>query len=606
MVKRFKRNKISNSTHIKRRTFLGGMLGSGTATIAGLIHPTKAKAASWSSDQYPCELYPDELEALVVGSGFGGAVSACRLSAKWPGKVMIVEKGKRWGRNDFPRNAEQWGEAFWNIPGDDVPRIIPIAGEKYGVFDLRSYEHVDILQGAGWGGGSLLYATALIEPISPYYDENWPTAIQYDNVKPYYDIHSSIMGARTVPAATDSEPERAMTDRRTTSELVAQGEGINKQDLKIGVFFGNDFDQPTPMGENEVNPHGALQTSCTYCAECVIGCNVGAKTSLDYNYLYVAENKYKARVKTQHMVDKIIPLSSSGFEDISTNGEFGFHIYMVDLVAKKTLIVKAKRVVLAAGALGSTEMLLRNKEAYKTLPRVSQRLGDHFSPNGDFFNFSLFTDQDSGADLGPTIFEYVDYHQGGVNGQRDGFIAEQLSLPFAAIEDLIAVLAPGAVMRSLLDKLMDTASNRILTQFTIGMDSSSGKYSLRWSSKALRLDWKYEDNLKLYDKMIKAAQRTRHYLGSQFSIVFPTWIWPLRRNITVHPLGGCIAANSDSEGVVSGTRGDLGKVFQYENLYVADGSIIPGAVGVNPAVTIGAIAEMIAEDITGIAPSTTL
>jgi len=597
-------NTPTSQPKFKRRSFLGGLLGGAAAAGLPLSAPEKAHAsgAGWSSNHYPQQHYDAGLEAVVIGSGFGGAVTGCRLSKKWPGKVMIVERGKRYGRGDFPRSVPELAKGFWNLPGDDVPRLIPNFGECRGVFDLRAYTHIDVLTAAGWGGGSLLYANALIKPISPTFDSRWPQTIQQSSLQPYYGVHASVMGARTVPRGP--EAERALEARYAASDSIAEAEGVQKHALNVGVFFGNDFDNPTPIGQDEVNTHGALQSSCRYCAECPMGCNYGAKTSLDYNYLHVAEHKYGALTKTEHMVDKIVPLNALGAEDAGSSGEHGYHVHMVDLNNKITLVVKAKRVIVAAGVLGSNEILLRNQKLHKTLTNISPKLGQGFSSNGDFFNVVLLTQKPSGSASGPTIVEFIDYNQQA--GDPNGFIAEHMALPFNALANLVQVLKPSQALQNFVTKLLTVTGDRVLTQFTIGQDSSDGKMSLSRWTKGLRLNWQQNNNYGLYNSMIGAAVRAKRKLKALLAIYFPTWVTPLERNLTVHPLGGCAMADSESTGVVSAKRGEMGLVFNYKNLYVADGSIIPSAVGVNPALTIGAIAEMIAEDITGVEPTATL
>ncbi len=588
--------------NVKRRSFMRGILGGSiTAAMAGMGISPSAKAATWSSSFYPKEKYPDELEALIIGSGFGGAVSACRLGAKWPGKVMVVERGKRYRRNEFPRKVTELAQSFWNIPGDDAPRIINL-GESHGVFDVRSYDHMDVITAAGYGGGSLLYAAALMEPVDPNYDANWPATIQYDQMKPYYGIVKDVLCAAETPRGP--EPERALNDRYTTTQLIADGEGISKYTLPVGVFFGNDPSNPTPMGQDEYNKHGALQTSCTYCGECMVGCNVGAKTSLDYNYLYVAETKYNAIVRTEHMVDRIVALDAFGLESSVANGSRGYHVHMVDLVRKKTVVVKAKRVIVAAGSLGSTEILLRNKEAHGTLPFISSKLGHQFSGNGDFGNFVFLSDQPMEANLGPTIQEYLDY--GASEGGPLGFVNEHLALPLGIVKDIIQVINPGPVAQELVDNLLNTLGDNFLFSASIGKDSSDGRMRLDWFTKGMRLSWPYQNNLSLYDRMIDSVSRVKGYLGAKVTLPIPTWVWPLRRNMTVHALGGCPIGTDISRGVVSAKKGELGRVFNYTGLYVADGSIVPSAIGSNPSITIASLAEMIAEEITGITPTTTL
>jgi len=587
---------------IKRRSFVRGILGSSiTAAMAGMGISPSARAATWSSSYYPKEYYPDEVEALIIGSGFGGAVSACRLGAKWPGKVMVVERGKRYGRDEFPRQITELAQSFWNIPGDAVPRIVNL-GESHGVFDLRSYDHMDIITAAGYGGGSLLYAAALMEPVDPSYDTHWPATIQYEQMKPYYGIVKDVLGAAETPRGP--EPERALNGRYQTTQTIADGEGINKVTLPVGVFFGNNPANPTPMGQDEVNKHGALQTSCTYCGECVVGCNVGAKSSLDYNYLYVAENKYDTIIRTEHMVDRIVPLDAFGFESSLANGSRGYHVHMVDLVRQKNVVVKAKRVIVAAGSLGSTEILLRNKHAHGTLPFISGKLGQQFSGNADFGSIYFLADNPMEGHLGPAVQEYLDY--GASEGGALGFITEHLSLPLGIAKDIIQILNPGPIAQDLVDNLVQTLGDNVLMSASIGKDSSDGRMTLDWFTKGMRLSWPYQNNLSIYDRIIDSVNRARDYLGATVAMPIPTWTWPLRRNMTVHPLGGCPIATNSSRGVVSANKGEMGQVFNYKGLYVADGSLLPSALGSNPSITIASLAEMISEEITGIAPTTTL
>ncbi|HET8706361.1 MAG TPA: GMC family oxidoreductase, partial [Pseudomonadales bacterium] len=302
-------------------------------------------------------------------------------------------------------------------------------------------------------------------------------------------------------------------------------------------------------------------------------------------------------------VDKIVPLNEQGLEDANATGEFGYHVHMVDLANKATLVVNTKRVIVAAGVFGSTNILLRNKTLHKTLKNVSAKLGQKFSGNGDFFNFVLFTQKPTGGGTGPTIVDYIDYN---ASNDPKGYIAEPMSLPFAALSNLAQVLKPSKAFQDFVTNLLNATGDHVLTHFTIGPDSSDGTMSLARLTKGLRLKWPQNHNYGLYNKMIAGAVRAKRSLQGLLATYLPTWATPLQRNLTVHPLGGCTMADSPLTGVVSAKRGELGQVFNYKNLYVADGSIIPSAIGVNPVLTIGSIAEMIAEDITGIEPTIVL
>lgn len=591
----------SKKPQMKRRSFVKSVLGGSAAVLSGLGGARTAAAATWSSAYYRKEYLPGEWEAVVVGSGFGGAVTACRLGKRWPGAVMVVERGKRYGRGDFPRSVFELSRAFWKVPGDAAPRIVNL-GESHGVFDVRSFDHMDVITAAGYGGGSLLYAAALMEPVDPNYDTHWPASVQSEPMQPYFGIVKAVLGSTPTPRGP--EPERALDDRYETTRLIAEGAGVEKHVLPVGVFFGNDPANPTPMGEDEVNQHGAVQTSCLYCGECMLGCNYGAKTSLDYNYLYVAENQYGVAVRTEHMVDRIVPVDQYGNKDKYGDGRHGYLVEMVDLVKRKTRVVRTKRVIIAAGSLGSTEILLRNKHSSKTLRNISRKLGKQFSGNGDFGNLISLSHQPMEGNLGPCIQEYMDYDAS--SGHPLGFVNEHLALPLGIAKDLIGVINPGPLFDGFVDAVMNTVGDHLVFSASIGLDSSAGEMSLDWWSKGLRLSWPYRENLGLYNRMIDSVEKVRGALGAKLTLPIPTWIWPLRRNMTVHALGGCPIGNSAEEGVVSAQKGELGQVFNYQGLYVADGSIIPSAIGANPSITIAALAEMIAEEITGVTPTSTL
>ncbi|WP_144395424.1 GMC oxidoreductase [Pleionea sediminis] len=594
---------------VKRRSFLGFSLG--TLGASSLLKSKKAKADQqnfWNSESTERENYKtvqmtEEYEAIVVGSGFGGAVSACRLSAKWPGKVMVVERGKRYGKGDFARGFSGLSKSFWKLNGDNVPRLYPLFGESRGVFDLRNYDRMDSVVAAGFGGGSLLYGNALIEPASPYFDENWPANVKKEQMAKYYGVFKEVLNANQMPR--NGESDRHL-HRHDIYETIARESNLPRKDVEMAVFFGNDSQNPTPMGETEVNRYGVEQTSCTYCAECIVGCNYHAKNTVDLNYLHVAEHEYGMQVQTEHMVEKIVPLNASGLEDTAEDGKHGYHVYLIDLAEKVTRIAKTKRVVLSAGTYGSTEILLKNKHQYNTLSQLSEHLGKNYSGNGDFLTLVIGTDSPTDLDRGPTVIQYID-HNLQDNPDRDGFLAQDMSVPVNVFQDMVNLLQPSYAVRRHVDQMLKglKEGQHILLQVHVGLDKSNGQMYLH-RNNSLRLRWPYFDNYGLYNNIIEASKRAKEYLKAKLSFAFPTWIWPLRRNLTVHPLGGCILAESIDDGVVSANKGELGKVFNYENLYVADGSIIPSSLGANPALTIGALSEMICEEITGNTPTAKL
>ena len=276
-----------------------------------------------------------EYEAVVIGSGFGGAINACRLAKKWPGKVLVLERGKRYPMGSFPRTPQDMSNNFWNVLRDKQyqPKN---AGSKemYGLFDIRSFEHMDAVVGAGLGGGSLIYANVFLEPPEHIFDHNWPANCKKDALQPYYQTAKAVLGARPIP---DQRAPRREVLRTQFFKQFAKSDDRESELVDINVFFGNDFQKPTDIGVQEKNRYGAVQTSCVYCAECDVGCNTHSKNTTDLNYLFVAENAYQAQINTMALVEKIVPLNSSGDEDPTSGGEFGYKVMWFDLENNKSI-----------------------------------------------------------------------------------------------------------------------------------------------------------------------------------------------------------------------------------------------------------------------------
>jgi cholesterol oxidase len=574
-------------------------------------------------------------EAIVIGSGFGGAITGCRLAKKWDGgKVLILERGKRYPMGSFPRKPHDFARNFWAMPEErvrrprHVRRLIDRGEESHGIFDVRNYRHMDVLIGAGLGGGSLIYANVFMVPPNEVFDDRWPSSCKKNHLLPYYAIAKEVLGSRPIPVNDD--PRRQIIRQQLFAE-VARKNGRNSELVDINVFFGNNFQEPLAIGEQQRNRFGALQTSCVYCAECDIGCNYHSKNTLDLNYLFVAEHRYQAVVRTEHLVSKIVPVDSARAEDPGADGTNGYRVYYRNLVGSKTEIETAfaQRVVVSAGSLGSTEMLLRCKEHFHTLPRISEKLGCNFSGNGDFLSFALGSKLPADANYGPVITQRTDYNlfrdfdserafmmqdagYGNIlawfsEGAKPGFL--HLAALKHLLHDLFARLAAGQSLGSLgwaLDDLLskDVSFNACVL-LCMGIDKSNGVMTLDGDHQ-LSIDWPYTDSMPLYQAILKSGKQFSRTVQASVFTPLPTWDWPIRNNVTVHALGGCTLADDSSHGVTSADRKTFGQVFAYKNLYVADGAIVPTAVGANPTATISALSEMVAQGITGIAPDPSL
>jgi cholesterol oxidase len=410
----------------------------------------------------------DKCEAVVIGTGFGGAINACRLARHWPGKVVVLERGKRYGLGEFPRAPADFARNFWVLP-DRTPRPKHVckaarragARELHGMYDVRNYDHMDVVVCAGVGGGSLIYANVfLVPPDDVFADPRWPASCKKDNLTPYYAVAKSVLGSRPIPSAV-GDPRRHI-HKTELFQTVAKKAHRDSQLLDINVFFGKDFNTPLPIGKQCSNRFGALQTSCTYCGECVCGCNYHAKNTVDLNYLYVAENVHHAEVRTEHLVQEIVPVNSLDADDCNADGSNGYRVKFRDLKANTSRELLTKRVVVSAGCLGSTELLLRCKRVLHTLPNISDRLGQQFSGNGDFLSFVIggFNGE---PNYGPTITQATDYNLFRDFAPGHAFILEDASYPA-----FLSWFVEGARPRLMWWKPISRLVRHLLTSITSG------------------------------------------------------------------------------------------------------------------------------------------
>jgi cholesterol oxidase len=568
----------------------------------------------------------DRCEAVVIGTGFGGAINACRLARKWPGKVVVLERGKRYGLGEFPRAPGDFRRNFWVLPDrtphpGHVRRAAGKAGELHGMYDVRNYDHMDVVVCAGVGGGSLIYANVfLIPPDEVFAGKRWPGSCKKSNLLPYYAIAKSVLGSRPIPSPA-GDPRRRIL-KTELFQNVAQRAKRDSQLVDINVFFGEDPNAPPlAIGHQKRNRFGALQTSCTYCGECICGCNYHAKNTVDLNYLYAAENYHQASVLSECLVEEIVPVDAAGADHPGGDGSQGYCVKYRDLKQNKREAILTSRVVVSAGCLGSTELLLRCRQRLR-LPRISERLGQQFSGNGDFLAF-VVGGFSGNPNYGPTITQRTDFNFFGNFAPEHAFILEDASYPaFLAwfvegvrprwmwfrpvtrlvrrlITNLLSGKSPGTIGIAFGDLLSSSTSAESAVLLCMGLDTSNGTMELD-SNGHLRIDWPWRENLALYDAILDAGEEFKHWSGAEMFSALPTWDWPIRNNITVHPLGGCVLADSPAEGVVSADRANFGEVFGYKRLYVADGAILPTASGSNPVATISALSEMVAEGITNI------
>jgi cholesterol oxidase len=570
----------------------------------------------------------DKCEAVVIGTGFGGSINACRLARSWPGKVVVLERGKRYGMGEFPRAPADFARNFWALP-DRTPRPRHVrkaarkSGELHGMYDVRNYDHMDVVVCAGVGGGSLIYANVfLVPPDEVFADPRWPASCKKSDLTNYYAVAKSVLGSRPIPSAA-GDPRRHI-HKTELFQTVAKKAHRDSQLLDINVFFGNDHAIPLAIGKQDQNRFGAIQTSCTYCGECICGCNYHAKNTVDLNYLYVAEHVHHAEVRTEHLVDEIVPVNSSGVEDREADGSQGYRVKYRDLKTNTSGALLTNRVVVSAGCLGSTELLLRCKKVLHTLPKISDRLGQQFSGNGDFLSFVIEGFKGE-PNYGPTITQATDYNLFRDFAPGHAFIVEDASYPaflswfvegarprlmwWKPISRLARHLftsftsgkSPGMLGYAFADVLSDSTSEQSAVLLCMGVDTSTGVMDLD-ANGHLSVNWPMQQNRSLYDAILKEGEEFKRCAGAKVYTPLPTWDWPLRNNVTVHPLGGCVLADDCQHGVTNANPENFGEVFGYNGLYVADGAIVPTATGSNPVATISALSERVARGITRIEP----
>jgi cholesterol oxidase len=533
----------------------------------------------------------ERFDAVVIGSGFGGSVTAARL-AEAGRSVLVLERGRPYPPGSFPRSPAQLSRAFWDPP----------AG-RHGMFDVWSFTGVNAVTASGLGGGSLIYANVLLrKPRATFVREDgepWP--VTYDDLAPHYERVEQVIDPRPYP------PEHeAVTPKTRAMRAAAQALGREWESSPLAVAFAG-ADGPAlgaPLPDDPHNVHGVPRTTCRLCGECDLGCNFGAKQTLDHTYLSRA-SAAGATIRTLCEATVIVPRDGGYAVTYRQHlaAREGVRPALLHPSEEPVVTVDARRVIVAAGTIGTARLLLRNR---LSLPRLSPRLGEGFSSNGDLLTFAwrgprdidmstgpvitgtirwdddaspsgrMFQVQDAGVPaLGEWLFHAFDvpattwamrrlmlrWVRRRLRGDRDTSISSELS----------ALIGRGAV------------SSGTLPLLGMGRDIPGGRLFL--SGEDLDCDWDQRDSEAVFDAIVDASRDIARELGAQLRRV------PLAHLVTVHPLGGCSIAHEARDGVVDTATGEA---FGHPGLHVADGSLMPGPVGPNPSLTIAALADRFA------------
>ena len=530
---------------------------------------------------------------VVVGSGYGGSILAARISAalqNTPKTLCVLERGKEWPIGKFP---------------DSLPEVSAQARDHLinplGLYEYLDFPDIAIIKGSGLGGTSLVNANVAIIPDEEVLKQSaWPRNLALENLLPYYDRAAQILAARPHPRAKDLLKVKAL-DRR------AQQMGNAAFGLNIVVNFDI----------NGKNPYGVEQKPCIDCGDCVTGCNVGAKNTLYMNYLTLARNN-GADIFSETQVDWLEKIPGSGWRI------HGRRHGLLGLPEK--FVLDAGGVILSGGSLGTPEILLRSELHGLS---ISPRVGSGFTGNGDFFGLAFNSDYQTnvlgfGNDPdspwkpnapGPTIVGGIRYDPTLPFEKR--ITVEDLTFPKAYVS--AAMVAFGAVggvdtdvgdekeeaARLLRDNPLnpyrpDNAMNHTMLYLVMGHDDARGNLYLKTDllnpNGALEIDWDGAGREPVFTRINEELRRHARALGAHF-IADPIWnFMNLRKLVTAHPLGGCMVGEDSHQGAVD----EFGRVFTgdgsiHQGLFVADGSLIPRSLGVNPFLTISALSERIAE-----------
>lgn len=526
---------------------------------------------------------------VIVGSGFGGSVSAMRLTEKGY-SVLVLERGKRFEDRDFPKSN-------WNLP-----KYLWLPALRFhGFFEMTFMNGLLAMHGSGVGGGSLGYGNVLIEPddhlfASPSWSHlnDWKTELQ-----PHYQSARKMLGVTR-------NPRRLPADEVCRQIAESLGYGHTFESLPVGVFFG---EENVKVADPFFNGAGPGRSGCNFCGGCMVGCRYGAKNTLMKNYLYFAE-KNGAEVRAQVKVVDIKPLT---LEDHS-HGVINEARYAVVYQSSTSPIkhrqtVFAMNVIVSAGTIGTLELLFRCRDETKSLHKISGQLGNRVRTNSENILGVTARKRDVDYSKGIAIssifnadevtrVEPVRFNDGssfirmlsapiieGTNNMFMRFVKmlwEILSHPW---DFLYSKIFSRWARSTTILLVMQTEENLTRIRlgrsfFTFGRKGLVVQHEKEHSAESLPLA---HTVARAFADKVDGVPATS-FTDSLFN--FPT---------TAHLMGGVPFGKDEQEGVI-----DLNfEVFNYPGLYVVDGSVMPANPGVNPSLTITALAEYAMSKIQG-------
>jgi cholesterol oxidase len=515
-----------------------------------------------------------DCDYLVVGSGFGGAVSALRLAEKGY-RVIVLEQGRRIGPEQVAAGRRSLREFAWQ----------PELG-MHGFFWQRFFRHVGIIGGCGVGGGSLVFGGVLLEPDERLYGDPAWAGLGVDwrsELGPHYATAKRMLGRTINPSLSEMDDHL-----KAAAEAMGAGETFGAEPLAI--FFG-------AVGETVPDPffggEGPPRAGCRLCGGCFAGCPYGSKNSLDYNYLYLAE-RLGVELRAEQRVVRLDPLPEGGYA-VHARHPWRRQRYPV---------VRARNVVLAAGVLGTLELLFGGRDRDRTLPNVSPRLGRGVRTNSEAITAILSRDRDADLSRGPAISSH--FYPDPSTRVFQNRLAENENFLRLHYGPLVDGERPAARARRTIASMLAHPARTLAvwgardftkrTSVLVTMQQLDNELAFRYA-RLPTAPWR-----KGLRSLAVSGRRAPTYLpiANRATRAFATASGgePLNmliesvanKSSTAHILGGAVIGASAAHGVID-TRHEL---FGHPGLYVVDASAIPVNLGVNPSLTITALAERFA------------
>jgi cholesterol oxidase len=510
---------------------------------------------------------------VIIGSGFGGSVSALRLVEKGY-KVLLLEKGKRWQDDDFPKTNLIFWKYIW------APFI-----RSFGILQISVLNGLMVLHGAGFGGGSLGYANVLEIPSDDSFaTPAWNTPIPWGKVlAPHYSTAQRMLGANKNPQLWKAD--------EILKEIALEGDRPNSfRETMVGAYFG-DPEKTTP--DPYFNGEGPARNGCQFCGGCMIGCRYNAKNTLPKNYLHLAEKK------------GLEVLTEAEVTDVTNNT--ADHSYMVSYKNSTGLIsstksVSSKKVIFSSGVMGSIKLLLNLRDVKKSLPNLSPQLGNSIRTNSEALLGSVARPDDIDYSIGVSISSIIDTDEiTRVEPVRYPAGSDLMRFISAPLIDLNSGI-PARMLQSLAWVVLhpiDTLRSFVLPNWAkkvtilLIMQHIDNRMNFRigrsfWTLGRKGLVTEQVPGHEIHAQVTGSHQIVRKFAQKTNGVALGS----LGENVlnlptTAHILGGAPIGSNANEGVIS----DSFEIHNYPGLFIIDGSVMPANPGVNPSLTITAMAE---------------